>query len=107
MVPFYLPFPALLLRRSAASNLNVKSAFLHMVADALVSLGVIVSGFVIGVTGWMALDPAMGVGGFRYAFLASALFSGLGLGIAVLIRGEQTPMAAEGAAPDLGPAWAG
>jgi len=54
-----------------------------------------------------ALDPAMGVGGFRYAFLASALFSGLGLGIAVLIRGEQTPMAAEGAAPDLGPAWDG
>jgi cobalt-zinc-cadmium efflux system protein len=51
---------AILLRRSAASNLNVKSAFLHMVADALISLGVIVSGLVIGVTGWMALDPAMG-----------------------------------------------
>ncbi len=51
---------ALLLRRLAASNLNVKSAFLHMVADALVSLGVIVSGLVIGVTGWMVLDPAMG-----------------------------------------------
>ena len=51
---------ALLLRRSAAGNLNVKSAFLHMVADALVSLGVIVSGLVIGVTGWMALDPPIG-----------------------------------------------
>ncbi|MEO5656360.1 MAG: cation diffusion facilitator family transporter [Nitrospiria bacterium] len=52
---------ALLLRRSAASNLTVKSAFLHMVADALISLGVIVSGLVIAMTGWNALDPALGV----------------------------------------------
>lgn len=52
---------ALLLRRSAAGNLNVKSAFIHMVADALISLGVIVSGVVIAFTGWTALDPAIGV----------------------------------------------
>lgn len=51
---------ALLLRRPAAGNLNVKSAFIHMVADALVSLGVIVSGVVIGLTGWTVLDPAIG-----------------------------------------------
>lgn len=51
---------ALLLRRPAAGNLNVKSAFIHMVADALISLGVIVSGVVIGLTGWTALDPAIG-----------------------------------------------
>lgn len=51
---------ALLLRRPAAGNLNVKSAFIHMVADALVSLGVIVSGVVIGVTGWAVLDPVIG-----------------------------------------------
>ncbi|MFZ5862920.1 MAG: cation diffusion facilitator family transporter [Nitrospirota bacterium] len=51
---------ALLLRRSAAENLSVKSAFIHMVADALISLGVIGSGLVIGVTGWTALDAASG-----------------------------------------------
>jgi cobalt-zinc-cadmium efflux system protein len=51
---------ALLLRRSAAENLSVKSAFIHMVADALISLGVIVSGLIIGVTGWTALDAASG-----------------------------------------------
>lgn len=51
---------ALLLRRSAADNLSVKSAFIHMVADALISLGVIVSGLIIGVTGWTALDAASG-----------------------------------------------
>jgi cobalt-zinc-cadmium efflux system protein len=52
---------ALLLRRPAAGNLNVKSAFIHMVADALISLGVIVSGVIIGVTGWTVLDPAIGM----------------------------------------------
>ncbi len=52
---------ALLLRRPAAGNLNVKSAFIHMVADALISLGVIVSGVVIWLTGWTALDPAIGM----------------------------------------------
>jgi cobalt-zinc-cadmium efflux system protein len=51
---------ALLLRRPAAGNLNVKSAFIHMVADALISLGVIVSGVMIGLTGWTVLDPAIG-----------------------------------------------
>jgi cobalt-zinc-cadmium efflux system protein len=51
---------AMLLRRSAADNLSVKSAFIHMVADALISLGVIVSGLIIGVTGWTALDAASG-----------------------------------------------
>lgn len=51
---------ALLLRRPAAGNLNVKSAFIHMVADALISLGVIVSGVVIGLTGWTVLDPVVG-----------------------------------------------
>jgi cobalt-zinc-cadmium efflux system protein len=51
---------ALLLRRPAAGNLNVKSAFIHMVADALISLGVIVSGIMIALTGWTVLDPAIG-----------------------------------------------
>src|SRR2546427_3572769 len=38
-----------------------------------------------------ALDPQVGVVGFRYAFLASALMSALGLGIALLISGKRTP----------------
>jgi len=38
-----------------------------------------------------ALDPQVGVAGFRYAFLASALMSGLGLGIALLISGKRSP----------------
>lgn len=39
-------------------DLNIRSAFLHMAADALVSLGVLVAALVIGITGWLWLDPA-------------------------------------------------
>lgn len=38
-------------------DLNVKGAFLHLAADALVSLGVVVAGFVMSKTGWFWIDP--------------------------------------------------
>src|SRR4029077_733147 len=40
------------------SDLNIRGAFLHMMTDALVSLGVVVSGLVVLATGWMWVDPA-------------------------------------------------
>lgn len=40
-------------------DLNIRGAYLHMAADALVSLGVVISGAVMMVTGWMWLDPAV------------------------------------------------
>lgn len=42
-------------------DLNVKGAYLHMLADALVSIGVVVSGVVIHFTGWTFVDPAVGI----------------------------------------------
>ncbi len=48
---------ALLLMRSQKSDLNVRGAFLHMAADTLVSVGVVVSGIVIHCTGWTVIDP--------------------------------------------------
>ena len=39
------------------SDLNIRGAFLHMAADAAVSAGVVVAGFVILRTGWSLLDP--------------------------------------------------
>ena len=39
-------------------DLNIRGAYLHMLADALVSAGVVVTGFVILFTGWNWLDPA-------------------------------------------------
>ncbi len=38
-------------------DLNLKSAFLHLFTDALVSLGVVVSGVVIILTDWSYIDP--------------------------------------------------
>lgn len=48
---------ALLLMRGQKHDLNVRGAFLHMVADTLVSVGVVVSGIVIYYTGWYVIDP--------------------------------------------------
>lgn len=38
-------------------DINIRGAFLHMAADAAVSAGVVVSGFLILRTGWLWLDP--------------------------------------------------
>ncbi|MBR6015662.1 MAG: cation transporter, partial [Prevotella sp.] len=43
---------AFLLLRGQKNDLNVRGAFLHMVADTLVSVGVVISGIIIAVTGW-------------------------------------------------------
>jgi cobalt-zinc-cadmium efflux system protein len=40
-------------------DINIKGAFTHMAADALVSLGVVVAGGVILLTGWLWLDPVV------------------------------------------------
>ena len=40
-----------------STDLNIRGAFLHMAADALVSLGVVVAGAVYLWTGWNWLDP--------------------------------------------------
>ena len=48
---------ALLLMRGQKSDLNVRGAFLHMAADTLVSVGVVISGIVIHYTGWTVIDP--------------------------------------------------
>ena len=48
---------ALMLQRGAQDDLNIRSAFWHMLADAWVSLGVILSGGAIILTGWTVLDP--------------------------------------------------
>ncbi len=40
-------------------DINLRGAFLHMASDALVSLGVVVAGLIILMTGWFWLDPAV------------------------------------------------
>jgi cobalt-zinc-cadmium efflux system protein len=45
------------LMRYAKNDLNIKSAYLHVVGDAVASVGVIIASIVIYYTGWMAIDP--------------------------------------------------
>ena len=50
---------ALLFASGRGQDLNVKSAFLHMAGDALVTAGIVVAGIAIALTGWLRLDPAV------------------------------------------------
>jgi cobalt-zinc-cadmium efflux system protein len=52
---------ALLFMKSSQNDLNVKGAFLHLAYDALISAGVVVGGVVILFTGWLWVDPLMGL----------------------------------------------
>ncbi|MDR3129417.1 MAG: cation diffusion facilitator family transporter [Tannerellaceae bacterium] len=42
-------------------DLNIKGAYLHMAADALVSVGVLISGLAIRYTSWYLIDPLIGL----------------------------------------------
>lgn len=50
---------AWLLSHGSKSDLNMRGAFLHMVADAAVSVAVIIAAFGIIYTGWHWIDPAV------------------------------------------------
>ena len=52
---------AWVLSRQQQHDINTRGAFLHMLADTLVSVGVVVSGVVINLTGWTLIDPIIGM----------------------------------------------
>lgn len=52
---------ALLFARGRENDINIRGAFLHMAADALVSMAVVVAGFAILWTGKDWIDPAMSI----------------------------------------------
>jgi cobalt-zinc-cadmium efflux system protein len=51
-------FTAALFASGRKGDLNIRAAFSHMAADALVALGVVAAGAAIILTGWAWLDPA-------------------------------------------------
>jgi cobalt-zinc-cadmium efflux system protein len=65
---------ALLFMRGRHSDLNIRGAYLHMVADAGISFGVVVAALLIMWTGWLWIDPAVSLG-----IAAVILASGWGL----------------------------
>lgn len=54
-------FTAFLFAAGRKHDINLRAAFVHMAADALISLGVVVSGTVILTTGWLRLDPLVSI----------------------------------------------
>ncbi|NIS60128.1 MAG: cation diffusion facilitator family transporter [Proteobacteria bacterium] len=50
---------ALVLRAGSHENLNVKGAFLHVVGDLLSSVGVVLGGVIILLTGWKVVDSIL------------------------------------------------
>jgi cobalt-zinc-cadmium efflux system protein len=80
---------ALLFVSGQAHDLNLKSAFLHMAGDALVTAGVALAGLAIVVTGWLWLDPAVGlvVSGVVVFGTWSLLKSAIGLALDAVPEG--------------------
>lgn len=54
-------FGLFVLRGESHDNLNVRSAFFHILADTLSSVGVIAGGAIIWATGWYWVDSLIGV----------------------------------------------
>lgn len=54
-------FTAYLFFKGKDHDLNVKGTYLHMAADTLVSVGVLIAGVVIQLTGWYIVDPLIGI----------------------------------------------
>ena len=52
---------ALLFMRDQHSDLNARGAYLHMLADAAVSIGVVLAGAAILFTGWSIIDPLVSI----------------------------------------------
>ena len=65
---------ALMFLRGSAHDANVRGAFLHMAADAAVSVGVVVAGIAVSLTGLPWIDPLVGL-----AIVATILSSTWGL----------------------------
>lgn len=54
-------FTAMLFMKDQKKDLNIRGAYLHMVADAAVSAGVVVSGFIIKYSGISIIDPIVSI----------------------------------------------
>lgn len=82
---------ALVLGHHEHDDLNTRAAFLHVLGDALSSVGVIAAGAVIILTGWTWVDPAVSL------FIAAIILSG-----AFRVLKEATHILNEGAPENAG-----
>lgn len=52
---------ALLFMKGAHEDLNIKGAFLHLLDDALIAIGVVIAGVLVSHTGYLWIDPLVGL----------------------------------------------
>ena len=52
----------LILRGNVRSDLNIKGAFLHMFADTISSVVIIIGAVIVSLTNWYFIDPLLGIG---------------------------------------------
>jgi cobalt-zinc-cadmium efflux system protein len=67
-------FTAFLFMKGRKNDLNIRSAFIHFVADALVSLGVVIAGILISLTGIQWIDTVV-----SFAIIAVILYASYNL----------------------------
>ena len=84
---------AWLLMAGRKGDLNVRGAFLHLAADAGVSVGVVIAGAVILLTGWLWIDP----------FVSLAISGAILWGTWGLLR-EAVHLSMDAVPPDIDPA---
>ena len=48
--------------KGSEGDINIRAAYLHLLADAVVSMGVVVAGIIMIFTGWNWLDPVVSLG---------------------------------------------
>ncbi len=90
-----------LLDHESASSLNVRSAYLEVLSDAISSVGVILSGVTIWLTGWFLIDPFLSAG--ISVFIVWRTWALLTQAVHVLMEGVPTHLDAK----EVGQAMAG
>lgn len=77
-----------LLDGHADESVNVRSAYLEVMSDAISSLGVILGGAIIWTTGWVLIDPLLSVG--ISAFVIWRTWALLSQAVHILMEGAPT-----------------
>ena len=90
-----------LLDHESASSLNVRSAYLEVLSDAISSVGVILGGVTIWLTGWFLIDPLLSSG--ISVFIVWRTWALLTQAVHVLMEGVPTRLDAK----EVGQAMAG